>query len=113
MDIAIMRDMVQPRIKADVSTISNEMLNNLYRELFPSHKKRDAKVVLKDTFKGLRHPLKTVRDRDSGATSQRLANRAARDDWHNRSNLSQPFPKHTCNGKRNRQMIGKPVGLVK
>lgn len=42
---------------------------------------------------------KTAKDRASGATERRLANRAARDSWQKGQS---PFPKLACNGKKNR-----------
>ena len=111
MDIILMRNAVQPHIKAGVATLSNEMLHNLYYDIFPVRKKRkqDGKRELKDIFRGPRHPGKTKRDRKSGATMKRAENRNIRAAWHNRSNLNEPFPSYVCNGKRNRQKVGKPV----
>ena len=51
---------------------------------------------------------KTQRDRLSGATARRLSNRSERAAWSNistGSRTSANFPRHTCNGKRNRSVI--------
>lgn len=43
---------------------------------------------------------KTERDHKSGAWGNRFDNRAARVSW--QKEHGKPFPKETCNGKRNR-----------
>ncbi len=49
---------------------------------------------------------KTLRDRASGASARNGVNKALRAEWRNdkdATNLN--FPRHTCNGKRNRSII--------
>jgi hypothetical protein len=46
---------------------------------------------------------KTKRDRESGATARTISNRLERAAWRNDPNSTNAtFPRHTCNGKRNR-----------
>jgi len=46
---------------------------------------------------------KTLKDRKSGATQRRLDNRQARVDWQQDfTATSKTFPRHACNGKKNR-----------
>jgi hypothetical protein len=46
---------------------------------------------------------KTAKDRKSGATERRFMNRAARVEWEQDVRATNAtFPKHDCNGKKNR-----------
>jgi hypothetical protein len=48
---------------------------------------------------------KTAKDRVMGAFAKNAANKAERANWRNQSTgsrLNTNFPRHTCNGKRNR-----------
>lgn len=118
-DMYTMQRMIQPHLRADVATLSNEMIFSLYYDLFPSAKpKHEKDKSLRDTFRRVRHPGKTRKDQARGAEKQRLANQLERANWRNAGNahrsntsggLKTPFPRHTCNGKRNRRRIGAPI----
>jgi hypothetical protein len=48
---------------------------------------------------------KTKKDRASGANERRATNRSLREEWMRddpRSIVRVPFPRHACNGKKNR-----------
>jgi len=49
---------------------------------------------------------KTAKDRKSGATARNYSNKRERAQWCQDSNATDgSFPRHTCNGKRNRSVI--------
>lgn len=49
---------------------------------------------------------KTEKDRKSGAQARNASNKAQRDAWRSactaNDKINPPFPKHSCNGKKNR-----------
>jgi len=51
---------------------------------------------------GIMRPGKTARDKANGKPARNQANKAERTAWMKSKTLGEPFPKHTCNGKRNR-----------
>jgi len=54
---------------------------------------------------------KTAKDRASGAKERSMSNRAARVEFDQQtSNSPVPFPKHACNGKKNRSRYTSKEG---
>lgn len=48
---------------------------------------------------------KTAKDRASGATARNYSNKRERAEWgNNSSSTNSTFPRHTCNGRRNRSL---------